>query len=194
MKSKMNFKSFIIMAVVYGGIMGFQSYMDSEDLIISIVVAIITGLIFSLLMSAIFRMVEKKASKVANKINYQIQDGKLTEKLRKEIEADRKVIYDDFAGYKTDEKPDVIGRIFLRKYALEFNVAGWMFLSESALEFYKLKGNFSGENIAILLDDIVSTSIKNKQSLIVSTGKKDYIFTVNDADIWKEKIDLAVVS
>lgn len=176
MKKKLNFKSFLICGVIYGGFMGVSSYFTTEDVIISIALGIAAGVIFSLLMFGFFKIVEKTISKKG--IN--IYDVKNTENLRNEIEAKRKIIYDDLTSHMTSKM---------------IYTPGWMFLTEDALEFYKTKVNLGGgNNIAILLDDIVSTSTKSKRVLIVSTNENEYSFQVNNADIWKEKIDLAVAS
>ena len=75
--------------------------------------------------------------------------------------------------------------------------AGWLVLSEDALEYYELKKYNKTGNVAVLLDDIVSTSGQEKKSLmynplIVNTKDMTYRFNVADGAIWKEQIDTTV--
>ena len=87
MKKKLNFKSFLIVAVIYGGFMGVSSYFTTENIIISIALGIVAGFIFSLLMFGFFKIVEKKLPKVINNLN----ESNLTEKLQQETEKKQKV-------------------------------------------------------------------------------------------------------
>ena len=86
MKKKLNFKSFLIVAVIYGGFIGVGSYFFTENIIISIALGIVAGFIFSLLMFAFFKIVEKKLPKVINNLN----ESNLTGKLQQEIEINQK--------------------------------------------------------------------------------------------------------
>ena len=75
--------------------------------------------------------------------------------------------------------------------------AGWLVLSEDALEYYELKKYDKTGNVAVLLDDIVSTSAQEKKGLmydilIVNTKDMTYHFNVADGAIWKEQIDTTV--
>lgn len=75
--------------------------------------------------------------------------------------------------------------------------AGWLVLSEDALEYYELKKYNKTGNVAVLLDDIVSTSAQEKKGLaydilIVNTKDMTYRFNVADGAIWKEQIDTTV--
>ena len=162
MKKKMNFKSFLIVAVIYGVLMGVSIYITTEDIIISTVLGIVSGFLFSLLMFVFFKIVEK----IMSKKGINIYDVKSTEKLRNEIEAKREIIYDDLTSHMMSKM----------LYA-----SGWMFLTEDALEFYKTKFNLGGNNIAILLDNIVSTSIKSKKILIRFAEKQT---SIHNEDIW----------
>ena len=74
---------------------------------------------------------------------------------------------------------------------------GWLVLSEDALEYYELKKFDKTGNVAVLLDDIVSTSAQEKKGLIydilvVNTKDTTYHFNVADGAIWKEQIDTTV--
>ena len=71
------------------------------------------------------------------------------------------------------------------------NIAGWMFLSEDAVEFYKASMNMGGSNFAILLDDIVSTSTAGN-TLTISTDADTFIFQVQQCKVWKRQIDQEV--
>lgn len=70
-------------------------------------------------------------------------------------------------------------------------IAGWMFLTEDAVEFYCVEGNDKEDNTAILLDDIISTATKPNNITII-TAQETYLFGVAKSDIWKEQIDKAV--
>ena len=68
---------------------------------------------------------------------------------------------------------------------------------EDALEYYELKKFNKTGNVAVLLDDIVSTSAQVKKNmmydiLIVNTKDTTYHFNVADGAIWKEQIDTTV--
>ena len=70
-------------------------------------------------------------------------------------------------------------------------VAGWMFLTEAALEFYPHKANIGGKNVPILLSDILSTEVRGN-NLIVKTAAKNYSFQVVKAQEWKKQIQNAI--
>ena len=74
---------------------------------------------------------------------------------------------------------------------------GWLVLSEDALEYYELKKFNKTGNVAVLLDDIVSTSVQVKKNmmydiLIVNAKDTTYHFNVADGAVWKEQIDTTV--
>ena len=91
--------------------------------------------------------------------------------LRAEISKVRSVICEGPASYKNGINA----------------IGGWMFLSEDAIEFYCHKLNLGGENIPILLDDIVEVKAKGNQ-LIIKAKDKEYQFVVNKSKSWQESI------
>lgn len=75
--------------------------------------------------------------------------------------------------------------------------SGWLVLTEDALEYYELEKYQNGGNVAILIDDIVGTSVKGKDllnTLVVNTKEKTYSFGTHKAQIWKEQIDKTVAN
>ncbi len=109
---------------------------------------------------------------------YTVYKEKKAENLRKQIETKRKIICHGGASYR---KSSIIA------------IGGWMFLTEDAVEFYKTIDNLGGKNIAILLDEIISVSMKGKILNIV-TKEMTYSFIVPQVKIWKEKIELIVAT
>ncbi|MBR3552202.1 MAG: hypothetical protein IKN72_02310 [Clostridia bacterium] len=77
---------------------------------------------------------------------------------------------------------------------------GWMFLSEDAVEFYRVKGNFGGNNVAIPLDDVVSVTVGKRNpfgqtnQMTIQTCENHFVFSVAKAKVWKAQIDQAVAS
>ena len=67
-------------------------------------------------------------------------------------------------------------------------IAGWLFLSEDAIEFYPHKMNIGGQNIPILLDDISNIETKSNQLKIHTKTNETFIFLVNKANLWKQSI------
>ena len=92
--------------------------------------------------------------------------------LREELSKQRKIICEGPANHKQNN----------------IAIGGWMFLTEDALEFYPHKMNVVGENIPILLDDILSVETKAKQLIIHTKKGSHYIFIVNKSKLWKKSI------
>lgn len=130
-----------------------------------IVFSLICSLVAGILFSAIMYFFSKRIAKKS-------------ENLRKQIESKRKIICQGDASY--------------HKSGINA-VGGWMFLSEDALEFYCHNANIGGSNIAILLDDITSV-VAMRNILKVDTKEKTYSFSVIQAKVWKEQIDLTIAS
>lgn len=75
--------------------------------------------------------------------------------------------------------------------------AGWMIFSEDALEYYEFEKFQNGGSFAILIDDILKTSVKGntlRNILVISTKEKTYSFSVFKAEIWKEYIDARIIA
>ena len=67
-------------------------------------------------------------------------------------------------------------------------IAGWMFLTESALEFYASKANLGGKNVPIMLETILSVEAKGN-TIVVNTADKSQTFQVVKAQEWKKQIE-----
>ena len=117
----------------------------------------------------------KKAIKMCNNIQAKGQN------LSQQIATVRKIICEGQASKKTSSIVKIS--------------SGWMVLTEDALEYYELEKYQNGGNIAILIDDIVGTSVKGKDllnTLVINTKKNTYSFATHKAQIWKEQIDKTV--
>jgi hypothetical protein len=102
--------------------------------------------------------------------------SKLIEKksahLRAEISKVRKIICEGPANHKKGAN----------------SIGGWLFLSEDAIEFYPHKMNIGGQNIPILIDDILNIETKSKQLKIHTKANETFTFVVNKANLWKQSI------
>lgn len=151
--------SFVLMGLIYGGIMGLVFGNQSGNYLLGLTTGGVAGLIFALAMYAVNASAEKKA-----KVLYQ------------QVACMRKVFCQGTATLRTNS----------------FNgVGGWMFLTESALEFYPHKGNIGGRNVPILLGAILSAKAKGN-TLLVETASKTYSFQVVKAQQWKKQISVAI--
>ena len=97
---------------------------------------------------------------------------KKSEHLRAEISKVRKIICEGPANHKKGVNA----------------IGGWLFLSEDAIEFYPHKMNIGGQNIPILLDDILDVKTKSNQLKIHTRSNETFIFVVNKANLWKQSI------
>lgn len=68
-------------------------------------------------------------------------------------------------------------------------IGGWLFLSEDAIEFYPHKMNFGGQNIPILLDDVMKIETKSNYLKIYTKTNDLYTFVVNKAKLWESSIN-----
>lgn len=161
--------SCVIGGVIYGTIMGLYSYLFGARQL-GLGLGIGGGVLFGGIILVVFLWRNHK-----NEVN--------ASAMRAQIERKRKVLCEGPATLRQTKGWNAIG--------------GWLFLSEDAVEFYKGKQNFGGSNVAILLDDMVSVSEKTsarKSTLTITTKDGVYTFLVFKGNIWKEQIDLAVVS
>lgn len=147
----------------------------------SLIATLFTLALFALVYAIMVPLLIKKE---LNKLHKQ-QDElyEMAEELSSQISDVRKVICEGQGAYWLDANRPVS--------------SGWLVLSEDALEYYELKKYAKTGNVAILLDDIVDTSILGKKMtmfdvLAVKTKEKIYKFNVVDGAIWKEQIDTIV--
>ena len=82
------------------------------------------------------------------------------------------------------------GAATLRQIGMN-GAGGWMFLTESAVEFYPHKMNIGAKNIPILLGTIVSTEVRGN-TITIKTAMQSHTFQVVKAKEWKKQIDMAV--
>lgn len=153
------------------------SLKNGNDYIVS---SIISAAIMLIILSITFVVMYKREIKKHRKQSEELYE--MAEKLSAEISAVRNIICQGPGAYIKTKK---VGS------------AGWFVLSEDALEYYELKKYDKTGNVAVLLDDIVSTSAQEKKGLtydilIVNTKDMTYHFNVADGAIWKEQIDTTV--
>lgn len=67
-------------------------------------------------------------------------------------------------------------------------IGGWLFLTESSLEFYPHKLNFGGQNLPILIDDISNVETKLNQLIVHTKTNGTFTLVVNKAKLWKQSI------
>ena len=67
-------------------------------------------------------------------------------------------------------------------------IAGCLFLSDAAVEFYQTKGNICGRNIAIPLYDIVSITTKGTV-MTIKTTEQNYSFSVYQIKEWEKQVN-----
>ena len=147
--------NFVLMGLIYGGVMALVYGSQSGNYTAGLITGGMAGLLFSLVMYAVNARTEKKA-----KVRYQ------------QVACMRKVYCQ---GVATLRSSSING------------VAGWMFLTESALEFYANKVNLVGKNVPILLESILSVEVRGN-NLVVKTAEKTQSFQVVKAQEWKKQI------
>lgn len=99
------------------------------------------------------------------------QEAKFNKK-REEIKQERKVICDGAATLKGN--------------------GGWLFLTESGLEFYPHKINFSTEEFKIPMNQIESVNTHKNQIVITAMDKSTTAIIVSHNKEWKKQIDQAL--
>lgn len=165
-------------SVIYSVILSLKD--GSVDIVDDIGSYIISAAIMLIIMSITFGVIFKREIKKHRKQSEELYE--MAEKLSAEISAVRNIICQGPGAYIKTKK---VGS------------TGWLVLSEDALEYYELKKYNKTGNVAVLLDDIVSTSAQEKKGLmydilIVNTKDMTYHFNVADGAIWKEQIDTTV--
>lgn len=98
---------------------------------------------------------------------------KKSKNLRAEISKVRKIICEGPANHKKGANA----------------IGGWLFLSEDAIEFYPHKINFGGQNIPILLDDVMKVETKSNYLKIYTKTNDLYTFVVNKSKLWEYSIN-----
>jgi hypothetical protein len=89
-------------------------------------------------------------------------------KMRAEISADRAVICDGGATWQ--------------------GLGGWMFLTETGLEFYPHKFNHGSQSFAIPTEDLVSVSVRRNIVSVALRNGGEVAVVVSHAKEWEEQI------
>ena len=102
--------------------------------------------------------------------------------LRNDIAKSRRVIVDGCANEVSRYKSKI----------KKMQFRAWLFLTDSALEYYPFKKEKISEPMAILLDDINAVENHGLQRLCVYTSQGVYEFNLYQADIWAQSIKQTV--